>query len=151
MKRIAFKTPSSLLWLTLGAVGAGCAPTDSNTTETSTSALTSAQQDILGFEDPKLWSSPAGPVTTSSDDRTQGQKSLAVTPKGYVPYASSKIASLGPVSQVLSYDLKLPALQANPRWFGASQVFVSIPSRGVYNAFVGQVELTGLPVETWRR
>jgi hypothetical protein len=47
------------------------------------------------------------------------------------------MASLGPIGSTVSYDLKLPLAQANRFWFGASQLYISIPSRGVYNHFAG--------------
>lgn len=45
-----------------------------------------------------------------------------------------------------SFDIRLPSEQINPNWFGAVQMQVSIPSKGVYNAYLGQAELTLLPV-----
>ena len=71
--------------------------------------------------------------------------------KGYVALRSSKLGTLGPsIGDIVSWDIKLPTQQANPWWFGTSQLYVEIPSLGMYNAFVGQVELTGLPPAQWR-
>jgi hypothetical protein len=38
----------------------------------------------------------------------------------------------------------LPVEQPNPSWFGAAQLYVSAPSLGINNAYLGQHELTGL-------
>jgi hypothetical protein len=43
----------------------------------------------------------------------------------------------------------LPAEQPNSSWYGATQLYVEIPSLGLWNSFQGQVELTGLPLGRW--
>src|SRR6185503_2346717 len=89
------------------------------------------------------------PVTTLSTVRTQGLKSLRVNAKGYVPYVSHTMATLGAVGQTITYDLMLPTQQANPGWYGASQLYILIPSNNVFNYYAGEVELTGLPLNAW--
>src|SRR5262249_7369426 len=71
-------------------------------------------------------------------------------PQGYTRLDSKPISSADPalatldVGSVVSLDFMLPTQQANPFWFGAVQMYVSAPSRNVYNAYLGQKELTGM-------
>ena len=39
----------------------------------------------------------------------------------------------------------VPPGQPNPYWLGAVQLYASCPSGGMYNAYLGQGELTGKP------
>jgi hypothetical protein len=54
------------------------------------------------------------------------------------------------IGSTVSIDLLLPTNQANPFWFGAMQMFVSCPSCNLFNAYLGQVELTGLPTGAYQ-
>jgi hypothetical protein len=90
---------------------------------------------------------------TVTSVHTQGQSALAVTaPSGYVRIDSKALSSTNPqlasigLGSKVSLDFLLPALQANPYWFGAVQMYITAPSRNVYNAYLGQIELT--PVRT---
>ena len=171
MKRLKVLARAGVLWASVGSLLAAGCDGGADSVEGSNEALTTEQQNILGFEAPKLWTTLTGPVTTLSDDHTQGLKSLKVTPKNYVPYVSNPLASFGPVGSTLSYDLRLPSDPAHSSssdpanadagaqagsdsrrgssWRGASQVYISIPSKQVYAYYAGQVELTGLPLNTW--
>jgi hypothetical protein len=120
-------------------------------TETKRAALTSA--DVMGFEVLNQWNVVQGSVQslTLTDTRTQGAKALAVArPSGYTRLDSSNLPSsnmeLGEIDRGASavVDFMIPAEQANPYWFGAVQMYVSAPSRNLYNGYLGQVELTGM-------
>jgi hypothetical protein len=121
-------------------------PTSSRQAAVST-ALSAAV--AFGFEVPGAWSSPGHPETTLSDNHTEGLHSLAVTPKGYVPFTSVSFSTPQNVTRTIALDLWLPAEQPNKFWLGAVQMFLSIPSQGVFNAYLGQNELTGLPLKHW--
>jgi hypothetical protein len=122
---------------------------------TGTSALTA--QDILGFETLGGWTASSGVVTLTTT-RTQGAAALAVrAPVNYTPIVSAAIGSsaagiagLSAAGSVLNVDLLLPVQQPNPYYFGALQMFVSVPSRSVFNQYLGQVELTGRPLGTFQ-
>ena len=120
---------------------------DEQVTTTSGDLVTSA--DVLGFEASSSWSAPAGVALGQSSVHTQGAHSLSVRPAGYVPINSVPLPPPIAVGSTLSVDLLLPTAQANPFWFGALQVFFNCPSCNVYNAYVGQVELTGLPTNVF--
>jgi len=98
---------------------------------------------ILGFENASQWHGP-GQLSVSSA-RTEGDFSLATRPSNYSVYESDPFAFSGKARQVL-VDLQLPTTQPNPWWYGAVQLYLESPSANVYNAYVGQVELTGRPL-----
>jgi hypothetical protein len=102
---------------------------------------------ILGFETPDGWQLNAGQLAGPSSLATQGNFSLGVQPQGYAVLTSKPMPSIGPIDSPLTFDLRMPPEQPNPGWRGAVQLFVSIPSQGVYNAFLGQQELTPLPLQ----
>lgn len=109
----------------------------------------STNEATLGFEDLAAWTVTQGtfPPLALSSEHTEGASSLAVNPSGYGVLASSPFAVLSALTGAISYDLFVPAAQANPYWFGATQLYLNCPSRNVFNAFVGQVELTGLETD----
>jgi len=104
---------------------------------------------VLGFEAPVDWTITGGQIVGSSTTRTQGNSALEVRTNGYTVLTSRLLGPLGAVSPKISFDLRLPAPQPNAFWYGAAQVFVSAPSLGIYNAYVGQRELTGLPLNAF--
>jgi hypothetical protein len=53
------------------------------------------------------------------------------------------------VSSTLAVDVMLPVQQANPFWLGAVQLYITCPSHNIYNAFLGQAELTGEALGVW--
>jgi hypothetical protein len=122
--------------------------------ESSKQSLTEAEIGrVLGFESPTadwqiVWNGPG--TLSNSTTVTQGQQALAVNAHGYVPIQSVPISSLGTrIGDVISYDMRLPSDQPDPNWWGATQLYVSIPSLGLNNAYVGQIELTGRAVDEW--
>jgi hypothetical protein len=140
----------------LGACGQIAGADTEPQTEVTRGELSTA--DVLGFEAANLWKVVQGSVQslTLTDTRTQGAKALAVArPSGYVRLDSVKLSStnpeLGEIDRGVSanIDLMIPTQQANPYWFGSVQMYVSAPSRNLYNAFLGQVELTGMRKEVY--
>ena len=122
----------------------GCGYTQEDQAEMSTHALVVSQANVFGFEDATQWQSTV--ALSSSTTHSQGAKSLGVKAKGYVEVNSVALSSLSGVTSMLSIDVQLPAAQSNPSWYGFVQLQVSVPSKGVYNAFLGQQELTGRPL-----
>ena len=118
--------------------------------ETQTGALTSAE--VLGFESVSGWTRTQGTVQSIAltTTRTKGAQALALTkPSGNVRIESAKLASTTPDLQKIergayaALDFMIPTEQVGPYWTGAVQMHVSVPSRNLYNAYLGQVELTG--------
>jgi len=104
--------------------------------------------DILGFEDPNDWISST--VSVGIDPRhTQGSFSTALAAKGFNVLRGRAFELTGPLGSSVSLDFFLPSQQPNPSALGAVQLFADCPSKGVNNAFIGQVELTGKPLNTF--
>jgi hypothetical protein len=114
---------------------------------TVSSALTNSQ--VLGFEDSTGWSTTGGTLSSNSTFKTQGTKSLAVTEQGYIELTSVSLSTLSSVSPDIAFDIRLPSPQPNPYWYGQVQMLVSIPSQNLYNGYLGAVELTGMPLQTF--
>jgi len=128
-----------------GCIDAPPAPQDK--IEVKTGALVVNQANVFGFEDPTHWTSTV--AVTSSTTHTQGAVSLAVAAKNYVEVNSAALPSLTGVSGMIGMDIRLPSPQPNPYWYGFVQLLISVPSKGINNQFIGQVELTGKPLNTF--
>lgn len=107
-------------------------------------------EDILGFEDPNDFSSPNVALGISSS-HTQGSFSVSLAAKGFVTLKSRVFELTSMLGSTISLDFFLPPQQPNPYWLGAVQLYVDCPSKGVNNAFVGQVELTGKTLNAFNR
>ena len=137
------------------ATGSAPAPTCSGTSNACAESGTAS--DVLGFEVPADWSIAQGPsgaiVSTPNTTHTQGQSSLELAAQGFTEITSVPMSSPGVISSVALLDVMLPTDQANPPpggWFGGAQMYVSCPSQGINNQFLGEVELSGLPLATWQ-
>jgi alpha-tubulin suppressor-like RCC1 family protein len=135
------------------ATGCGGRP-GSEVTGWTESALVSA--DILGFETTAGWQVTTGTSVTlsQSTQHVQGNFSLGVrSPNGFAEIKSNQLSSTAVASIVspVGFDLMLPTTQVNPSYFGAAQLYYDIPSKNVFNAFIGQVELTGRPTGVFQR
>jgi FtsP/CotA-like multicopper oxidase with cupredoxin domain len=107
--------------------------------------------DTLGFEDPYMWRSDTASIVPRLDSRhTEGVTSVAIDAKGFSVLTGATFPVTALPSTV-SMDFFLPSQQPNPFWFGAVQLYADCPSNGVTNAFIGQVELTGKPLNTFSR
>lgn len=109
---------------------------------------TATNPNMLGFESVADWTG-TGVTPTSSTIHTEGSFSLALAAKNYVTVKSGTMETNAALSSPILLDFFLPAAQPNPWWLGAVQLFVDCPSRSVYNAYVGQVELTGKTIGAW--
>jgi hypothetical protein len=112
------------------------------------SALSAAT--VLGLEDPSGWSATAG-TKQSTDVRVQGSAGLAVSGFTYTELTSNPLSTLSGVTASLAFDLMIPPEQPNPDWYGFTQLYVSIPSQGVTNLFLGQKDLKPLPIGVYKR
>jgi hypothetical protein len=95
---------------------------------------------ILGFENPADWTTSNGNKSSSSD-ASQGVAALAVGGFSYTQLISAPLSTVAGAGKTVLLDVKAPAV---PAW-GQLQVFVNIPSRGVYYAPSNTVLLSGLP------
>jgi hypothetical protein len=106
---------------------------------------------VFGFEVAGAWSTTSGATLAQSNTHSQGAASLSLRPgnSGYMALASVPLSTLTAVSPTLAVDVMLPRTQPNPNWYGTAQISLNCPSRSIYSQFLGQVELTGKPRETW--
>jgi FtsP/CotA-like multicopper oxidase with cupredoxin domain len=105
---------------------------------------------MLGFEDPYDWSSTQ--LALGQDTRhSEGSFAMSMEAKGYSTFKSGVFALTGSLATTITLDFLMPTTQPNPYWLGAVQLYVDCPSKNVFNAYVGQVELTGKPLNTFNQ
>jgi len=98
--------------------------------------------DILGFEDPNDFTSSTLALGISTN-HTEGSFSVSANAKGFQVLKSGTFELTSALASNVTLDFFLPQQQPNPFFFGAVQLYVDCPSKGINNAFVSQVELTG--------
>jgi uncharacterized membrane protein len=145
------------LWLVLllAAVGCGEPPDQATATDVAVEALTA--QDVMGFESLAGWTPSSGTESLTSM-HTQGVSAYALAvPVNFTNIVSASIDNTAPNLQglantgsSLALDMIIPTQQPNPSFLGSVQLLVSVPSRNVFNLFLAQVELTGLPLGTFQ-
>jgi FtsP/CotA-like multicopper oxidase with cupredoxin domain len=106
-------------------------------------------EDILGFEDPNDWISTVTAIQPGiSTNRRQGRFSLSLPAKNFVELRGREFNLTAGLPTTVTLDFLQPS-QAQTPTFGAVQMYVDCPSKGVNNAFVGQVDLVGKPFNTF--
>jgi hypothetical protein len=102
-------------------------------------------------DEQSLWNSNQADIQLDTENSSQGSASMAVCGSGWMEVTSGKFntAEFGQFSREIKLDIYLPSPQPNPYWQGALQLQYNNPAANVYNAWLGQVELTQIPVETW--
>jgi hypothetical protein len=149
LKSCGFCSSWPALLLLFGAIGCQAPVTDD--VVAAQSAL--AASDVMGLESPTGWSTTtAGARLSRGVIHDQGDFSLQINPSstnGYTPVTSVALAKPAVVGPKLAFDVMLPTAQPNPYWLGTVQLIVNCPSRGIYSAFLAQVELTGKPLGVW--
>ena len=100
---------------------------------------------LVGFESLTGWSSSQATLALNRTRPSEGQAALEVRGSGYVVVNSAPLGAAMPQSaQELRFDLFIPADQPNPWYVGAAQAYLTCPSVNVWNAYLGQHELTPL-------
>jgi hypothetical protein len=137
----------------LVVVAVGCSSDYNGLLEAGTcfqSVANPSLQPILGFETLSDWSIASYSTGTlaHSTKHTEGQYSLSVTNNGYTTVQSIPMAAPTTVGNWVAVDIYLPT-PASQSYAGALQAYVQIPSQNLYNAYLGQQELTGLPTNQW--
>jgi uncharacterized membrane protein len=139
----------------VAAVSCGQPPDEESATEVAAEALTA--QDVMGFESLSAWTPSSGTESLTSM-HTQGVSAYALAvPVNFTNIVSAAIDNTAPNLQgiastgsSLALDMVIPTQQPNPSFLGSVQLLVSVPSRNVFNLFLAQVELTGLPLGTFQ-
>ena len=111
---------------------------------------------IAQLSEPALWTASNGTLSKSPIS-VNGFNSISVAAGGYVPIVSAPMSSVdirataGPNLSKISYSLLIPTNAPNPFWVGATQMFLTAPSANMFNVYLGQIELTGQPLQTFIR
>jgi hypothetical protein len=108
-----------------------------------TDDLTTAAR-VLGFESAADWTG-SGTTVTATTTHSQGASAIRFPANGGSVTVTSRIlrAVPGPVTTHISFDVNPPASRGS---FGNIQLFMSIPSKNIFNAAVGNsVGLLSLP------
>jgi hypothetical protein len=103
---------------------------------------------VMGFEVSSLWQfiTGSGTLANITTPKTQGDASMQISGNGYqqiksIDLKTSKLAE----NSNLKVDFYVGNTQPNPWWIGYVQLYVNCPSIYMYNLYVGQVMLDGLP------
>ena len=122
------------------------APGTKSTAATTACANLSPRDRLFGFEDPQSWLSSNATLSLVTSPIRQGCGALGIQGSGYMPINSTPFVAGGlTVTNALSVDLFIPNNQPNQFYLGALQMYLSCPSVGSNNQYIGQVELTGKP------
>jgi FG-GAP repeat len=118
-------------------------------------ACTTQPMKTMSFEDPSGWQMLQGNGTIAlSNQAVSGDHSFLITassggwtPMASTPLSSSLLRSAATSTNLatVSFALEIPTAQPNPFWIGAAQMYITSPTANIFNAYMGQVELTGLP------
>jgi hypothetical protein len=107
---------------------------------------------MMSFESLADWQVQGAGSATLSDQAVNGAQSLSVSAAGWTPIVGTNVSSTllrGAAKSTnlaaVSFALNIPPNQPNQFWTGAAQMYISAPSANVFNAYMGQVELTSLP------
>lgn len=121
-------------------------------TARSRGALSATAARVLGLDAPSDWTA-SGATLGGGGSHIQGTGSLAVSNVTSATITSRALSTLGAneIGSIIGFDIQIPEFQPNPDYFGAVQLYIDLPSRGIYNVFVGQKELTCLPRSSFRR
>lgn len=136
--------------------GGGCTnPTPLPNIDT---AIATCQADYArrwtSFEDPqRAWTVGVGSVTLTTTTSAASHLLQSLQVNGCQNAAiNSPIFNTHelPAGNKLSVDVRLPTQQQNPYWLGDLQAFISIPSAGLNNLWLGQQLFQGQPLGTFR-
>lgn len=106
---------------------------------------------LFDFEEPGGWMTTEGYSIQKhglalSGDYVAEFDSMGWTQIESREFATSEIPYLG---QTLTVDVRVPPSLPNPYWGGALQAHLSCPSQGMWNAYIGQQNLTYLFTGRW--
>lgn len=105
----------------------------------------------FSLDDPSIWTIPSDEAVVATSTKTEGAAAFDIPAVGYRILESPVVnqTAVGGLSFV-SLDALISTIQSNAWWVGAVQVYVECPSRGLWNQWVGQWELTGRVQGDWQ-
>jgi hypothetical protein len=108
----------------------------------------SRNANIFGFETSNSWLASAG-TTALSSNRTENATSLSALPVGWTMITSDRLATPSNPDALVGFDLRMPRVGAG--WLGETQLYVDLPSQGIFNAFVGRHDLSEFRSDAFNR
>jgi hypothetical protein len=101
----------------------------------------------LSFEAGSGWNVVSGSISSNTEFVTDGASSLRVIPQSFTTLLSPQLNTLDLTdgATALSVDLYIGHNQPNPWWIGNLQLLFHIPSAGIYNQYVFQIQLNDTP------
>jgi hypothetical protein len=149
--RRALASALALATLSAGIVGCDELPPSDEEVTSLQSAVVIPGTSVLGFEVLGAWTATSGTLALSTAQRTQGAAALSVgAPVGFtsltsvaLPSGLAPLATLTQAGATVKVDMQIPSPQPNPNFYGALQLFISVPSQGVNNVYLGQKDLLG--------
>ena len=100
---------------------------------------------VLDFEDVTDWTG-VGVTPALSSESVHGASALSLTGSGWMEVTSAPLSTLTDVDGTVAMSIRLPASMPNPYWYGQIMLYIDLPSQNIYNRWIGEKGLTGLPV-----
>jgi len=111
-------------------------------------ALTPSEIRTLGFDEVTDWYKFSGAGTLqASTQHSQGTSSVKVSGMGFIGIRNSTPITKDehPAPAVVGYDVWVPTNPVNPNWHGDTQLYITAPSAGIYEQYLGQRSFQNLP------
>jgi hypothetical protein len=121
-----------------GAIAACGADVSGEATEDygEVSSAVVSNSSVLGFESTADWTITSGSIATSTT-HSQGSFSIKASGVTSASLKSVNMTTLSGVTSTLAFDLQLPTTQPNATYFGTVELHINLPSKNVYDSFVG--------------
>jgi len=116
--------------------------------DTSTPRIDFGPSQILGFENVLGWNSTGAKIQLDSLVFLDGKSSLSINNPEWTSLTSNPFFKKGLFTR-LSFQIMQPKPPSNPYWPGQIQASISIPSKGIYNCWLGSMELLNQPEGVW--
>jgi len=136
MKERAFVVATICAGIGLAACGSDVPTGDSEGAVSEVSSAIVDNARVLGFESTSDWTITSGSRATSTT-HSQGSFSIAATGFTSASLQSVNMTTLSGVTSTVAFDVRLPTTQPNPTYYGTLELHVNLPSKGVYDSFVG--------------
>lgn len=134
MKRNLLLLATLCAALAVNACGAGDGSDAEQVGEVSNALVNNAR--VLGFESTADWTITSGSIATSTA-RSQGSFSIKASGVSSASLKSVNMTTLSAPTSTLAFDIQLPTAQPNASYYGTIELHVNLPSKGIYDSFVG--------------
>lgn len=106
--------------------------------------LTIVGNSLFSFDHSGDWTMSNGTAVVQADPREEGTGATAVNAGGWSAVKSRQFATseLTSITNRLNVCVYIPSPQPNPWWVGSIALVFSCPSKGMYNRWIGQKDLT---------